>query len=140
MYDISNDSETQMGIEKYPVIEEFMCSCHGSGIDYEWYAVENKGYIVLTNSYHSMNDCGMYDAVIDFSVTIPKTDILNFDVKCLSNRYYWNKYGLKEYLEDTIHYGLTEAINTLKDQWPIKSGIRQKEIWELLNVKKEGLI
>jgi hypothetical protein len=46
---------------------------HGSGIDGEW-SVEHlrSGTVVLHNSYHGMNDCGMYDGWVDFRVAFSR--------------------------------------------------------------------
>jgi len=44
---------------------------HGSGIDCKWdFDFSDKKKIVLSNSYHAMDDCGMYDGYYDFKVVI----------------------------------------------------------------------
>ena len=137
MFGISDDGTTQEIYNKYPVIAEFMGFLHGSGIDYDWYAHETKKNIILYNSYHSMNDAGMYDYITDFKVIIPKNDIMRFKVQCIGFRYAWYKYMLKEFLYDQVYYGLSESVNKLKDEWPIKSGLRIEMIYRLFGVKHE---
>lgn len=134
-YGISSDGETQDIYNKYPVIAEFMGFLHGSGIDYDWYAEDKGKNIILYNSYHSMDENGFYDYITDFKVIIPKNDIMKFKVQCIGFRYAWNKYMLKEFLYDQIHYGLSESVNKLKDEWPIKSGLREEKIYRIFKVK-----
>jgi hypothetical protein len=135
---ISDDTDTQEVIERYPVISTLMGIMHGSGINSDWYALDKGGYIILYNSYESMNEAGMYDADTDFSITIDKTDVYNYTVRCLSrNRHYWNKYGLKEYIEDTFINCFGMAIKEHKGEYPIKSGIREKKTYELIIVKRD---
>lgn len=135
MYNISNDSQTQTLIEKYPVISTFMDSCHGSGIDYSWSGHEDKNNIILRNSFHVMDDCGMYCAVCDFSVVIPKMDMLNFLLKCHSNRYYWNRNMLSDMLSEDIHYQLSEAIKKHNTGMPYKDGLREVTVYHAVPVR-----
>ena len=135
MYNISNDSQTQTLVEKYPVLSTFMELCHGSGIDYSWSGHEDKNNIILRNSFHVMNDNGMYCAVCDFSVIIPKNDILNISVKCHSNRYWWNYTSLGEYLPDTIHFSLCDSIKKHNTGMPYKDGLRKVEKYEAVPVR-----
>jgi len=140
-YGISDDDDTKKVIERYPIIGTLMDICHGSGINSDWYAIENKGYIILYNSYESMNESGMYDANTSFSVTIEKKDTNNIVIRCLDQyRYYWNKYGLKEYLEDTIYECFRMAIEKHKDESPIRSRIREKKTYELIVVNNGGMM
>lgn len=106
---------------------------HGSGIDCDWNVSTLKnGSVVAHNSYHGMNDCGMYDGWQDFTVKLFRhtADKLNpligpsagkiqvihrkgdVDFKlsftgglCRKN---W-AYGLRDYLEESIQYSLSEA-------------------------------
>jgi hypothetical protein len=89
---------------------------HGSGIDSDWRFYETRSYYCLTNSYHAMDDNGMYDGWMDFTVKIRK-DILN-DADKLSadfvlqfnglSSYHRRKYewSVRDYLEQTIQYSL----------------------------------
>lgn len=91
-------------LEKY-LIEKLP---HGSGLDYTWnydYNKSNANKVVLTMSFYAMNDVGMYDRVIDFTVTITPSLAHNFDLLISGN---FGKYqDIKEYLYDI----LTEAFN-----------------------------
>ena len=139
VFGISDESETQKVIERYPIIGSVMSIMHGSGINFDWYALDSGRYITLYNSYESMNEAGMYDAATDFSITIDKTDVYNITVRCLSKyRYYWNKYQLKEYIEDTYLNCLDMAIKTWEKEYPIHSGIREKKTYELIVVNVGG--
>ena len=84
----------------------------GSGIDCDWnIKVEWKnGLIIASNSYHCMNEVGMYDDWADFTVyidlPIPEENFrLKFNGK--KAQYLNKKYMLREYLEDTIINSLT---------------------------------
>lgn len=81
---------------------------HGSGIDCAW-GIEDKGsYFKACNSYHAMNEWGMYDGYADFSLIIPKADPLEFRLHFHGNRaqYLNQRYMLREYLEDVFAYDL----------------------------------
>ena len=83
----------------------------GSGIDYDWEIEERGKYVYATNAYHYMNEDGFYDGVLPFTIRLPKDDMRNFDLHFHVNgagRYRVNKGGVREYLEDTIHYYLFE--------------------------------
>ena len=82
---------------------------HGSGIDCEWDFEIDKGNLICSNSYHVMNDNGMYNGYIDFKliIKIDRRDIYgNLDWK-LQGKLSQNN-GLKEYLEDTFNEALGE--------------------------------
>jgi hypothetical protein len=83
---------------------------HGSGIDSDWHFEDNGNYIKCHNSYHRMNDVGMYDGWIGFSIYI-RTDRRN-----IFGNLAWRIVGtfgkhqdIKEYLDDLF----TETLNTL---------------------------
>jgi hypothetical protein len=82
---------------------------HGSGIDYDWYAETRGENVVLYNAYHLMNDVGMYYAISEFAVVLPKSNPNDFKIQYRSDmsRYYGNKHMLKSYLEDLIAYELS---------------------------------
>ena len=141
VFGISDEEETQKVIEKYPIIGTFMDICHGSGINSDWYAIDKGRYIILYNSYESMNETGFYDADTSFSVTIDKTDTDNMIIRCLDrNRHYWNKYQLKEYLEDHISECFRMAIKERENEYPIRSGIREKITHELIIADNGGML
>jgi len=74
---------------------------HGSGIDYAW-NIEDKGnYIKCENAYHTMNEDGFYDAIVDFSLIIPKDKPEKFRLHFHGKVHYIvEKYMLRNYLED----------------------------------------
>jgi hypothetical protein len=108
---------------------------HGSGIDSSWHFDRLKnGSIICSCSYHGMDQNGMYDGWQDFYVKLfsHKKDRLNplfgpslgkvqvlhrkgdidFSVHFTGYRHSSSKswmYGLKDYLEESIHYALSEA-------------------------------
>lgn len=45
---------------------------HGSGIDLDWNVSETNQYVYFGNSYHCMDDNGMYDGWQDFSIRIER--------------------------------------------------------------------
>jgi hypothetical protein len=123
--------------EKYPVIEKFCDFLHGSGIDYDWYIEDKKESIICYNSYHTMDENGFYDRVIGFKVIFPKLNLYDFTVKCTDDRYGYEKYALNQYLPDQVYYAISESIKSLKEEWPIKSGIRLETICKIFPVKIE---
>ncbi len=136
MYNIANDKDTLAVMAKYPIIKEFCNTLHGSGIDYEYYAIENKHDITLFNAFHCMNDCGMYVCSQNFKIVIPKSDITDFKVYCTDkSRYWWNTLMLKEYLEDTIASVFYEIFKRKNNIPPIKSGFRVRTAYEIVEVK-----
>jgi hypothetical protein len=139
VFGIASDCDTQEIMTKYPVIEDLCSHVHGSGIDNDWYAEETcGGNIILRNAFHTMNEAGMYDAVVDFRIVIPKKDITAFKVQCSSNRYQWNDHDLKVYIDDLIIHSLLDQFEKMEGVAPRKSGFRKHERFELLAVKKEA--
>ena len=86
---------------------------HGSGIDYDWTAEKlSNGKVQAWNSYHAMSETGYYVFSFDFSVTFDTSDLdgfrLQFHGKASHNRLNTSYgYGLRDYLEETIHYNIT---------------------------------
>ena len=76
-------------------------SIHGSGIDCEWYVSENKKYILLTNSYHCMDENGYYEGYCDFTVKIDKKKAKVHNITFQTNSFYYRKYVpvIRDYLE-----------------------------------------
>ena len=103
--------------------EEFACKMidllpHGSGIDCDWeYDVpETSNTVRLSNSFHCMNENGMYDGYADFTLIVDvKPTVshlygfrLQFNGRESQRLNY--KYGLREYLEDTLGWALADII------------------------------
>jgi len=80
---------------------------HGSGIDSDWGLSEksNPNKIILYNSYHCMNENGMYDGWIDFTVTVTPSLIHDYDIKVTGNFSQRNyKYSdIKDYLAQIMY-------------------------------------
>ena len=100
-------------IEDYIINELKAKLPHGSGINGDWTISFNwkKDQIHCKNSFHCMNECGMYDGYADFTLSIPFNSTENefsivFNGK--QSQYKNRKYGLREYLEDTFHYWLED--------------------------------
>ena len=84
---------------------------HGSGLDYTWHYDFNKSHgnkIVLTMSFHAMDQNGFYDKVIDFIVVVTPDFISDIDLTITGN---FGKYqDVKNYLYDIIGEALTTEI------------------------------
>jgi hypothetical protein len=87
----------------------------GSGLDYTWhidYDHSSDNRVILTMSYHAMADSGMYDRVIDFTLTIAPSLIFDFDLSIVGN---FGKYqDIKDYLYDILRESLGQTIDTEK--------------------------
>lgn len=103
---------------------------HGSGIDCEWtFEVVHADFVIFRNSYHMMNEHGMYDGWCDFWIKVKRVRQRKGNylkgpsagmVQILAEKGDWDwqlyldkdagrrsiAYGLKDYLQDTIHYAL----------------------------------
>lgn len=81
---------------------------HGSGIDCKWEIDTNDKWIIAKNSFHCMNQDGYYVGYADFTVKIPvefpESFKLEFNGK--TAQYRNRKFGLREYLEDTLYYAI----------------------------------
>ncbi len=93
--------------DKLTAIESICEYIHGSGINYDWKFTINKNYICCKNAFHCMDENGYYDGIQDFTIKFPITEKL-YDFKLIfnGNQYYAKKFQLREYLEDTIMYGI----------------------------------
>ena len=83
----------------------------GSGIDYNWELEEHGKYIYAKNAYHFMNEYGFYDGVLPFTIKFYSDDMTKFDLHFHVNgagRYRVNKGGVREYIEDTISYSISQ--------------------------------
>ena len=76
---------------------------HGSGINGDWQVVLKKDRATCYNTFDHMDENGMYDAYIDFSVTFkPGRQVsVRFHDLTKDGRAAI-KDGLREYLEDTL--------------------------------------
>ena len=96
-------------------VRHFCDLLHGSGINSDWKVERKVGHIILKNSYHCMDEYGYYDQRADFWIKlfehIPEEFELHFTGRV--SHHMNNKYGLREYLEDTITH-FVEYIWTAK--------------------------
>ena len=91
--------------------------CHGSGINGTWNTEERKNHFVLRNSFHCMDENGMYDGWADFWIKLPKNEPNEFDLHFTGRaaHYLNNKYMLREYLEDTVAHFIEFVWPTTKE-------------------------
>lgn len=81
---------------------------HGSGIDYDWsFEYLKNGKIQGFNSYHAMNEYGMYCHIYDFMVTLHITHKFTLTFERVNlikgcKEYACCGYDLRSYLSDTI--------------------------------------
>jgi hypothetical protein len=85
---------------------------HGSGINGDWIISETKDRFIATNFYDTMNENGFYDVAVDFQLTIPKKNPMDFRLKFIGSRaqYYVKKYMLRDYLEETFANAIEDII------------------------------
>lgn len=86
---------------------------HGSGLDYTWnydYKKSHGQKIVLTMSYHAMDENGFYDRIIDFTLTITPSLTNDFNLSITGN---FGKYqDIKDYLYDILNDAFYQDIDT----------------------------
>ena len=93
---------------------------HGSGIDADWHLFMTGRYrIRMQCSYHAMDENGMYDGWVDFTVIIDADDEEYFRLMFHGDksRRMAEKYGLRDYLEQTIMGELYEYIDFDRMNW-----------------------
>jgi hypothetical protein len=86
---------------------------HGSGIDCEWQIkMTSPSRVMASNSYHCMDENGMYDGYADFSIRFDLGDKESFRLMFhgRQSQYKAEKYALREYLEDILYQDLFDAI------------------------------
>jgi len=88
---------------------------HGSGIDGDWkieYDKTKNDNIVLSNSYHVMNEVGFYDGWIDFTVIVKPDFISGFqlNIKGRFSDYRWQGESIRECLYQVLYDGLRESV------------------------------
>ncbi len=119
---LSKDRGNKQGAFKMTITEEqlFDALPHGSGINCDWEIVECKVGFMAYNSFHCMNEHGMYDGYADFYIVVSKNlETLNpgtwLERQCVDFKLRFQgklaqakntKYMLREYLEDTLAYSL----------------------------------
>lgn len=64
--------------------------------------------IVITTSYHHMNDGGYYDGWTDHEVIVTPSLAFGFDLRITGR----NRNDIKEYLHEVFHAALSAEINT----------------------------
>lgn len=84
---------------------------HGSGIDCKWETDENRKYFLFTNSFHAMNEHGMYDGYCDFTLKVSRDNVRDFQLtfQGAKSHYLNRKYQLRDYLEETLGYALEQC-------------------------------
>lgn len=132
-FGISSDKETTDVLAKYPLIARFCERLHGSGIDFDWSAVEKANSIELFNAFHCMNDAGYYVTSQSFRISIPKTDVMGFKLTCCDkSRYWWDRNMLAECIGQDIAFTFGEIFRADADKLPIESGFIPETIHRLV--------
>lgn len=88
---------------------------HGSGIDCDWEIEEKNGKLHCKNSFHCLNNAGYYDDYADFTIILEPASPLDFKLQFNGQtaQYKNRRYLLREYLEDTLHCGLSEIFKNV---------------------------
>ncbi len=84
---------------------------HGSGLDYDWeydWDTINSERLVLKTSFHSMDEMGGYDAVIDFKVIVKAHLQFGYDLLIVGN--FGKRQDIKEYLYDILNCDFNQYI------------------------------
>lgn len=87
---------------------------HGSGIDYSWFVkqgIKKPNRFYCQNSYHTMDENGMYDRIYDFTVVIDYAmgfEFIRLNFNGINPEKYRSGYGLREYLESEFYYIFSE--------------------------------
>lgn len=88
----------------------------GSGINGKWTFKRLKDAYQCFNAYDNMNEVGMYDRVLDFSIKVPDTDAMKFKLHFHvsdANRKFIERDDTRSYLEDTI----AESLEPILDEY-----------------------
>lgn len=87
-------------------VEKALETCTGSGLSFVEFDTFKNGNVKVLGDYHCMTEHGHYDGYVRFTITVSeKTFRLTFNK---NDKYKAQKYGLREYLDDTIYYALSE--------------------------------
>jgi len=88
----------------------------GCGFNREGHDILKNGKVRVYGSYHVMSEWGYYVGYADFSVTFDPTlpdDEIGRTFRLMfhgqTSHYLARYYDLREYIEDTVYYGLTES-------------------------------
>ncbi len=104
---------------------------HGSGIDSGCEVdlqCSSGERIVITSSYHCMNENGMYDGWADFTVTVKASLVHTLDMTVKSANgcsKQFAKYDLGDYLHDVFYTSLTEEVDS--ESLAYEAGIIKKD-------------
>lgn len=89
---------------------------HGNGLDYTWhydFTKSNENKIILTMSYHAMDENGYYDRIIDFTVSV-KPSLIN-DIRLSINGNFGKYQDIKNYLYEILSDSLCQNIDLFKN-------------------------
>jgi hypothetical protein len=104
---------------RYSLTEELLEDelLHGSGIDCKWEIEDKSNYWKCVNAFHCLNENGYYCGYADFTLIIPKKNPLDFKLHFNGKQsaYLNSRYLLRDYLEDTFHYELSEMLKRLNE-------------------------
>ena len=83
----------------------------GSGFNNPWEVEKKRNAIHASSTYEHMNEDGMYDKNIQFTLKFPYTDVMSFSSvfhgSDADKRFIKND-NFQEYLEETVAYHLSE--------------------------------
>ena len=84
----------------------------GSGFNTSWgYDELKNGKVVFYTGYHCMDEWGGYDGWCDFSIKVNLDDPTDFTLNFRRGSHgLERKYMLREYIDDTINYVITEYL------------------------------
>lgn len=123
------------------IIDNFFPSGSGFDCNYELQETNNlktEKTFYIKSSYHCMNEHGGYDGYQDFTIKINKVWIdSEFTLMFNTPRYKSEKYQLRDYMEDTLHYHFSELFK--KHGQEIKRNYYQREFDRLLREDKPHL-
>jgi len=111
---ITEHNQTSLGRNR-AVVEHVLLAVlpHGSGIDCDWrFDWFDNGKVRAFNSFHCMNDVGMYDGYADFSIVVP----VHQPMSAFSLAFHGataqrkaRRYDLRDYLETTIYEAMSAS-------------------------------
>ena len=88
---------------------------HGSGFDHTPSIMTEKGdgdtKFYVYGAYHCMNENGMYDGWINFTVKVTANMIGDYDVSCVLHGDIPKRYrDMKDYICEAYHYALEQIV------------------------------
>jgi len=81
---------------------------HGSGLDGDHIISKKGSSWIVDSGFHPMDENGFYREWIDFKLTIPTNNPMEFTIK-FKNKKLAEKFGLIDYLEDLFSYWITTS-------------------------------